>query len=430
MSIDPYRVLGLHRDASVADIKQAYRRLAKAHHPDTAGDGATPRFLEIQAAYEMLVSPAERGRRTRAGATPAGGWRADPERARATREAWRARTRRTRPAEDPGRTGQAGTGGGSRPGRRGPADGPAPGGSRGRRRATLGSTSYDEADHEPFDPDWSGASWYGATSGTYWTINPKEYADPRKHGPEYQARGRRRTESDEPGVTSAGPDPEFDPADRTADEPAVDIPPADADGAAGDAVPPRRPEPRARAPRSDAGPAGARARPEAIRRPRFARTPGEVPPRPGPPPPTGGPPFLVRFLDDAGRSLSGRLILALAGWVPIGIVLAGAMGEGTGCARYLAECQGPFGAATVVGHGAVVLLLALLPRLAAIATLGTIAMLAAALPAAAALSAFGGARDPEGATPVFVVVLAAAWVAGIAAGILRWSRGSRPPPVP
>jgi hypothetical protein len=128
--------------------------------------------------------------------------------------------------------------------------------------------------------------------------------------------------------------------------------------------------------------------------------------------------------------VSGRLILALAGWVPIGIVLAGAMGEGTGCARYLAECQGPFGAATVVGHGAVVLLLALLPRLAAIATLGTVAMLAAALPAAAALSAFGGARDPEGATPVFVVVLAAAWAVGIAAGVLRWSRASRPPPVP
>ena len=27
--------------------------------------------------------------------------------------------------------------------------------------------------------------------GTYWTINPREYADPRKHGPEYQARARR-----------------------------------------------------------------------------------------------------------------------------------------------------------------------------------------------------------------------------------------------
>ncbi len=62
---------------------------------------------------------------------------------------------------------------------------------RRRNKATLGSTSYDGADATPFEPDWGGASWYGTTSGTYWTLNPKEYADPRKHGPEYQARARR-----------------------------------------------------------------------------------------------------------------------------------------------------------------------------------------------------------------------------------------------
>ena len=44
---------------------------------------------------------------------------------------------------------------------------------------------------EPFEPEWEGASWYGGSSGTYWTLNPKEFADPRKHGPEYLARGRR-----------------------------------------------------------------------------------------------------------------------------------------------------------------------------------------------------------------------------------------------
>ena len=74
-------------------------------------------------------------------------------------------------------------------------------------KATLGSTSYDGADAEPFEPDWGGASWYGTTSGTYWTLNPKEYADPRKHGPEYQARARRelhgRDEAgDRPGRTA------------------------------------------------------------------------------------------------------------------------------------------------------------------------------------------------------------------------------------
>ena len=86
-----------------------------------------------------------------------------------------------------------------RPGRRDraasgpePTGGTPPAAPKGRKRnkATLGSTSYDGVDG-PFEPDWRGASWYGTTSGTYWTLNPKEYADPRKHGPEYQARARR-----------------------------------------------------------------------------------------------------------------------------------------------------------------------------------------------------------------------------------------------
>src|SRR3954451_1732856 len=83
---DPHRTLGLRRDASPAEIKAAYRRLAKAFHPDAAGDAAIPRFLAIQAAYEQLtgISPtSDRGARE--------SWRADPGRARATRDAWRER---------------------------------------------------------------------------------------------------------------------------------------------------------------------------------------------------------------------------------------------------------------------------------------------------------------------------------------------------
>ena len=108
----------------------------------------------------------------------------------------------------PGATGEAGgsaPGGAAGPaagGAAGPAGGRAGGstahgsrrpgsdGRRGRPKATLGSTSYDDAPREP-EPAWNGATWYGDSSGTYWTINPKEYADPRKHGPEYLARARR-----------------------------------------------------------------------------------------------------------------------------------------------------------------------------------------------------------------------------------------------
>ena len=55
LDADPYRTLGLARGATLDEIKRAYRRLAKANHPDAAGETALPRFLAIQAAYEQLA---------------------------------------------------------------------------------------------------------------------------------------------------------------------------------------------------------------------------------------------------------------------------------------------------------------------------------------------------------------------------------------
>jgi DnaJ-class molecular chaperone len=53
---DPYEVLGVAKGASEADIKKAFRTLAKKHHPDKhAGDAAAQkRFQEISAAYDIL----------------------------------------------------------------------------------------------------------------------------------------------------------------------------------------------------------------------------------------------------------------------------------------------------------------------------------------------------------------------------------------
>jgi DnaJ-class molecular chaperone len=53
---DPYEVLGVARNAGEADIKKAFRALAKKHHPDKhAGDAAAQKkFQEISAAYDIL----------------------------------------------------------------------------------------------------------------------------------------------------------------------------------------------------------------------------------------------------------------------------------------------------------------------------------------------------------------------------------------
>jgi len=53
---DPYEVLGVPKTASEAEIKKAFRALAKKHHPDKhAGDaGAQKKFQEISGAYDIL----------------------------------------------------------------------------------------------------------------------------------------------------------------------------------------------------------------------------------------------------------------------------------------------------------------------------------------------------------------------------------------
>ena len=52
---DYYKTLGVDRDASQADIKKAYRRLARKYHPDVSEEkDAEARFKELSEAYEVL----------------------------------------------------------------------------------------------------------------------------------------------------------------------------------------------------------------------------------------------------------------------------------------------------------------------------------------------------------------------------------------
>jgi hypothetical protein len=222
---DPYRTLGWHPGRRYDPL--AYRRLAG--EPPTRRGGRRG-SLAIQAAYEMLTEGRGGSRPAAAAVAQAarqcGGapW-ARPARARidsrrgsapAYRRERTAGGSATRGRASTGRAGAtgggaatgSGAGAGAPGGERPPGQTRRPGtGRRSPNKATLGSTSYDAAEDEPFEPEWAGGTWYGASSGTYWTLNPKEYADPRKHGPEYQRRARRRLDGLEP--EEDGDDPSF-----------------------------------------------------------------------------------------------------------------------------------------------------------------------------------------------------------------------------
>lgn len=60
---DPYVVLGVPRTASEKDIKSAYRKLAKAYHPDQNQDDpkAQAKFAEVSSAYDFLSDAEKRG---------------------------------------------------------------------------------------------------------------------------------------------------------------------------------------------------------------------------------------------------------------------------------------------------------------------------------------------------------------------------------
>ncbi len=52
MSKDPYKILKVHPSAKLEEIKKAYRKLVKIHHPDKGGDSAI--MLEVNSAWEIL----------------------------------------------------------------------------------------------------------------------------------------------------------------------------------------------------------------------------------------------------------------------------------------------------------------------------------------------------------------------------------------
>ena len=63
---DPYKVLGLPRDASDEDVKRAYRALAKKYHPDlNPGDQeAAKKMQQVNEAYDQIKNPEKYARQS------------------------------------------------------------------------------------------------------------------------------------------------------------------------------------------------------------------------------------------------------------------------------------------------------------------------------------------------------------------------------
>jgi molecular chaperone DnaJ len=76
MPRDYYLILGIASNASQAEIKDAYRRLAKTYHPDHYKGNSRP-FQDIQEAYDVLSDP-DRRRANDAKAPPCGPVRKEP----------------------------------------------------------------------------------------------------------------------------------------------------------------------------------------------------------------------------------------------------------------------------------------------------------------------------------------------------------------
>jgi hypothetical protein len=288
----------------------------------------------------------------------------------------------------------------------------------------MGSTSYDEA-RDANDPTWSGASWYGPSSGEYWIINPREYADPRRHGPEYQSRARRPLPS-EVAAAAGG----LDGTGPTVRTETAETGPASWTAAAPQAEPASRPSrwgssPSTSswtAPVADGGFAAAR---RATRSDRVGLASEHATARPA----------RDRFEADAGTGAAGnpwfggpaddpirRLGFALVAWPPIGLAAAALIGAATGCSSASGTCGGAEPLLPLLAQAGILGALLLLAPVTRILAGGAFAMLVAVVPLTLLLVVIGGTSALQaGLAPTALLV--GAWLVGVVWATIRAGAG-------
>jgi hypothetical protein len=125
------------------------------------------------------------------------------------------------------------------------------------------------------------------------------------------------------------------------------------------------------------------------------------------------------WLDPRSGGVAGRIGRAVVGWAPIALGIGWLVGEVSGCARYVAECDPaatPF--AWVVMLAALGILL-VVPLLASLTTIATLVTLLAAVPSAVFLSATRTPGAAAAAATLLGILLVVAWCIGIGIGVWR-----------
>jgi curved DNA-binding protein CbpA len=415
-ALDPYRVLGVARGATKAQIKAAHRTLAKRFHPDAA-TGDAHRFRDVHEAYQLLADPLRRREwdakhapgpvradeqsaapRGEQSAAPRGGQSAapPPRRRRSTAAADptappTARSYRWSASEVPWWEE------GVRPeNRRQP-------GARRPRATPDGTAPNADAPRQSGDFEV-----YNRSSGAAWSSAARQYF--RRFDAELPRRGQFRHQGTQP-LTAArarvAAEEEARAQSRQATPPRPASPPRQA-------APPRPPAPPG---------------PTASGPPRQSASP---PPRQPASPPPPRPTYsyaagvahtaeqvnAARAAADRARraatwpSLRERLLAALIAWVPLALLIGYGGSAAGGCDHFAANCPTWFAPLQTVLIALTLGLLVALPRIAFIAAVASLATLAASIILVATL-AMGRLEPPlpAGVAAVGFIVLVAVYAA-------------------